>query len=271
MVKPTIRKFIFYGMLSSSLVLLCYFSYALASWHLDAKETNQILEEVQQNTVSPMPVSAQSANIVPVEGSNAQPFLPVNFGKLLKQNEETVGWLRIGSVGIDMPIVQTTDNEFYLNHDFDKRPSSLGWVFASASSNMKNLGTNTVLYGHNLSNKRMFGSLKGLLTILKEQPDSGIIQLTTPSQQMVFKIVSIYVTDEDDMLYVGNGTQLPWRESFVEYIREKNQIKSIDNHLITPLDQYLTLSTCYGPAGTTKRLAVHAQLVAVKDNSAAAV
>lgn len=271
MVNPTIRKFIFYGVMSSSLVLLGHFSYALASWHSDANETNQILEAVQQYAVSPMPVSAQSLNIVPTGGSNTQPFLPVNFDKLLKQNEEVVGWLRIGSVGIDMPIVQTTDNEFYLNHDFDKRASSLGWVFASASSNMRNFGTNTVLYGHNLSNKRMFGSLKGLLTILKEKPDSGVIQLTTPSQQMVFKVVSVYVTDEDDMLYVGNGTQLPWRESFVKHIREKNQVKSIDNHLITPLDQYLTLSTCYGPTGTAKRLAVHAQLVAVKDTSAAAV
>jgi sortase B len=58
----------------------------------------------------------------------------------LKRNEEVVGWLRIASADIDMPIVQTTDNEFYLDHDLDKRPNELGWVFASALSNVQYLG-----------------------------------------------------------------------------------------------------------------------------------
>lgn len=268
MVKPPIRKLIFYGLLCSAVFIFGYLSYALAVWHRDAEVNSRILAEVQSTVQSTEPVTS---NVSDIGGSEREPFLTVDFESLLKRNEDVIGWLRIASIGIDMPIVQATDNSFYLDHDLDKQKNGLGWVFASASSNMQHFGTNTVFYGHNLSNKKMFGSLKELLAFSFAEPDADIIQFTTPTQEMIFRIRSIYVTDVSDMLYNGTGSQLAWRTSFVDHLQSKNQVKALDADQVTPLDQFLTLSTCYGLAGTSKRLAVHAQLVAIKDTSTAAL
>jgi sortase B len=126
LVIPKILTLIFYSMFLIIFVGLGYILYALASWYRDAEENSkQLLAEVLTYTES----TRFAVSSTMTGGQDAPPFLTVDFENLLKRNEDVVGWLRISSADIDMPIVQTTDNEFYLDHDLDKRPNELGWVF----------------------------------------------------------------------------------------------------------------------------------------------
>ena len=49
--------------------------------------------------------------------------------KLKRINSDTVGWIEVESTNIGYPIVQTTDNNYYLTHSFDKASNDAGWVF----------------------------------------------------------------------------------------------------------------------------------------------
>ena len=44
----------------------------------------------------------------------------INILDLKKQNSDTVGWLKVNNTGVDLPIVQTSDNKYYLTHNFKK-------------------------------------------------------------------------------------------------------------------------------------------------------
>lgn len=198
---------------------------------------------------------------------NDLPFVDVDFTDLKKRNSDIVGWLKVDAVNINIPIVQTTDNDFYLSHDIDKKPNQLGWVFVDARNDLEFMGTNTVLYGHNASNKQMFGSLKDIFEVKKDEVDKAkIIQLTTPSKQRVFEIVSVYVTTYEDWEYVKvyfDGYED--KKKFVDRLVSKNKMPIFKNHLINTNDNFLTFSTCYGQAGTDKRLVIHARLIGERD------
>lgn len=197
------------------------------------------------------------------------PYVAVDFKKLKERNIDIVGWLKVDAVNINIPIVQTTDNDFYLSHDIDKKPNQLGWVFADARNDLNFLGMNTVLYGHNASNKQMFGSLKDIFKVRKDEVEQAkIVQLTTPTKQRVFEIVSVYVTTYEDWEYVKvyfDGYED--KKRFVERLQKKNKMGIFKNDLVSVSDQFLTFSTCYGAAGTDKRLVIHARLIGERDNN----
>lgn len=232
------------------------------------QSSNAILSEVRSAAVSLItePV-ASAAQPDQFDGTSApatkpSPFLGVNFTDLKKRNSDIVAWLKIDSVSIDMPIVQTTNNDFYLDHDLDKKPSSLGWVFADPRSNTEHLNFNTVLYGHNALNGDMFGSLKGLLDSTEEEKPE-VIRFTTPTRQMLFEITSVYVTDETDLLYTKQvfATDAD-RQQLIDRLIERNEVKAFNRSDLSTFDKFLTFSTCYGSSGTTKRLVVVAKQVA---------
>ena len=51
---------------------------------------------------------------------NQKETVTVDFEALKKINSEIIAWIRIPDTKIDYPVVQGTDNEFYLKHTFKK-------------------------------------------------------------------------------------------------------------------------------------------------------
>lgn len=252
----------------------CYVVLALLGmiifWFFNSVYTSDLLDGVKENDIIGVSEVQQSKETPKKVGP---PFVSVNFDTLKETNEDTVAWLRVGAVNLDIPIVQTVDNDYYLTHDIKKQTNSLGWVFADARSNMEYLGDNTVLYGHNAASREMFGSLKGILdTDPEKKKQNEIIQLTTETQEMVFEITSVYVTDYEDWKYVR--TYFPEqedKEAFVKRMKDKNESKVFGKDHVSTSDRFLTFSTCYGPAGTTKRLVVHAKMTDMREVDGTAV
>ena len=83
----------------------------------------------------------------------------VDFAKLTAENPEIRAWVRLTDTAIDLPVVQTTDNSFYLTHRFDEKKNKLGTPFVDAGNAGDFSDRHTVIYGHALSSGAMFGSL----------------------------------------------------------------------------------------------------------------
>ena len=64
---------------------------------------------------------------------------------------------------MEYPVVRSTNNSFYLNHSFDKSKNLAGWIFADYKNKFDNTDKNIVIYGHNMRDDSMFGSLKNIL------------------------------------------------------------------------------------------------------------
>ncbi|MCR5789361.1 MAG: class B sortase [Lachnospiraceae bacterium] len=94
------------------------------------------------------------------------PDIAVDFDGLSSVNDQVVAWLYVGSVGISYPVVQNPEegeNEYYLHHTFENESNSSGCIFMDWEVNPDLTSRNTFIYGHNMKNGSMFGSLKRLL------------------------------------------------------------------------------------------------------------
>lgn len=83
----------------------------------------------------------------------------VNFAALSAKNPEIKGWITLNDTAIDLPVVQTTDNSFYLTHRFDEKRNKLGTPFIDAGNTGAFSDRNTVIYGHAVRSGAMLGSL----------------------------------------------------------------------------------------------------------------
>ncbi|MBA4347236.1 MAG: hypothetical protein C0413_00060 [Clostridiales bacterium] len=83
----------------------------------------------------------------------------VDFTTLAQENPEVRGWVRLADTAINLPIVKTTDNKFYLNHRFDEKKNKLGTPFIDAGNTGDFSDRHTVIYGHALGSGSMLGSL----------------------------------------------------------------------------------------------------------------
>ena len=86
---------------------------------------------------------------------------PIDFDSLQEINPDVIGWLEMEAVDtINYPIVQGEDNDYYLHRTFQRTDNFAGSIFMDYM-NKSNFGQrNTIVYGHNMKNGSMFGSLK---------------------------------------------------------------------------------------------------------------
>ena len=180
------------------------------------------------------------------------------FDELSKVNEHTVGWLTVNNTKVDYPVVQYTDNDYYLKRDFNKKKNSYGWIYMDYRNNIYNLSNNTIIMGHNLQNGMMMGTLRYVTNeSWYKNPENEIITFNSKVKDMKWKIFSIYrLPVTNDYLYANFG-DLNEFQQFLDKIRGRSMYDfKVD---VGKNDHILTLTTC-GPTSAT-RLVVHAVLI----------
>ena len=188
------------------------------------------------------------------------PFMNVNFTDLLAKNSDTVGWIKIDGTKVNYPVVQADDNDYYLNHAFNGSSNAAGWIFADYRVNFKDFGKNTIIYGHNMNNKTMFGSVPSMLNgNYLNNSENYYIKISTPSSNSVWKVFSIY-TIEPEVYYLKTNFKTEPYENFLNTLKNRSIYNfGID---VTTDDKVLTLSTCDNTG--TKRVAVHAKMISIE-------
>ena len=238
-----------------SIIIIFISAYNIYVWYLDNKKTKDILDDIFNN----VNISYESVSIE--NGTKDTSVLNIDFNTLSNFNSDTVGWITVLGTDINYPVVQTTDNNFYLTHSFDKSYNKAGWIFADYTNfNLKNsnLDYNTVIYGHNRKNNSMFGTLSNTLTEeWRNDLENRYIRFSTLNQAMVWQVFSTYTIDSEDYYIKTNFT------SDMEYTEFLNTIKNRStynfNVNLSHDDKILTLSTCTNIG--EGRTVVHAKLI----------
>ena len=133
-----------------------------------------------------------------------------------------------------------------------------GWIYGDFRDDFDYFGTNTIIYGHNLTNRTMFGSL---IWCQKESwyknEENLYIKLSTPKSNTIWKIFSIYQI-KPDIYYLKTYFENDYEhQEFLDTLR-KRSIHNFGEKLDTN-DKILTLSTCSDDG--TKRAVIHAKMV----------
>lgn len=168
--------------------------------------------------------------------------LSVDFDALVKDNEDIVGWIYSENTPINYPIVQSHDNDYYLRRLLDGSYNIAGSIFMDYRNSCDFSDLNTIIYGHNLKNETMFGTLKEYRNqdYYDKHPK---IYIASPDNRYVIDLVAGYETDISDEIY-----EIPETNSELEVLYEKiiklSNFKT--NISFDEGDRLLTLSTCSG-------------------------
>ena len=189
--------------------------YKQASVHLDDTETPDILEE---------------------------------YSSVYQLNQKLIGWIKIDGTKIDYPVMQTVNNEYYLDHNFDQEEDRNGSIFLDKDCSIFPRSQNLILYGHNMKSGKMFGALKNYKDegYYKKHPE---IQFDTIYEKGTYEIM--YVFSEvvhDEMEITFKYYQFINANSEVEYNSYMNDMAAMSLYdtgvTSTYGDALITLSTC---------------------------
>ena len=164
----------------------------------------------------------------------------VDFDALREVNSDIVAWLYLEGTKINYPVVQGTDNNYYLQHMFEGSWNGAGCIFLDSRNEGDFSDRHSIIYGHHMKNGTMFSGLDDYKK--QEFYDSHpTILLMTPDQNYKIELFAGYVASVEDNAW-ELGFTLPEYERWLSMTKEKSCFSS----QVEPskIDQVVTLSTC---------------------------
>ena len=194
-----------------------------------------------------------------VAGGEELARIRASLASLSQTNPDTYGWITIPGTVVNYPVVRGADNDWYLDHAYTGDSLPVGSIFAdfrTADSVFDN--KNLVIYGHNVNDGSMFGSLSDLF-VEQEFFDACRIYLYTPEGIFVYRPFSVHEPAEDSNFIKTRFADANDYLSFLKWLTDDSFLKAAD---FAPDEAtgIITLSTCTG-RGHEQRFVVHAALV----------
>ncbi|GHU46621.1 hypothetical protein FACS1894120_3750 [Clostridia bacterium] len=172
------------------------------------------------------------------------------YADLYEENNDFVGWLEIEKY-VNYPVVQTDDNEYYLKHDFYKKKTANGTIFADCEQKIteKNVPANIILYGHNLRTKNMFQPLLKYRDSPKFLTDNAVINFDTLYERGKYKIYAVFqcntLTEHGAVFDYWNYVNFSGESEFNYFVKEiTDRAMFLTGADLKYGDSLLTLSTC---------------------------
>lgn len=180
----------------------------------------------------------------------------IDFENLKSRNSDTIAWFKVNGTNVEYPIVKTNNNNFYMNHSFDKSYNSAGWVFMDYRNLFDGTDKNIIIYAHNRQDGSLFGSLKNILSPdWYNNPDNYTISFISENEKVEYKVFSVYKIEKEDYYITTDFDNDYEFENFLNVLKSRS-IKDFGVD-VTADDSILTLSTC---AETSQhRVVLHAK------------
>lgn len=239
------------------LFLMVFCVFLLAGWklyqiyngyYLGAEEYGKLEKYIEQ------PIKKEESN-------NGFPNFTIDFEKLSQVNGDLIAWIYMKAADINYPVVQTSDNDFYLYHTFEQHVNSVGCIFMDCNGDKQFQDYNTFLYGHNMKNGSMFGTLKKLRNEPEQYEEDPYFYIYTEKGVGKYFIYSYYITEPDSEQYNEVTTKKEYA-SYIEKARKHSEISI--NQDISEDKNTVTLSTCSSTGDNPKCMLLHGILVDYK-------
>lgn len=216
----------------------------IMKWYIDSKQ-NEMLEEKITKAIA-----------IENEESLDEEY-KIDFEKLKEINNQVVAWIKVNGTQVEYPIVQAEDNSYYLKRNLDKKYNVGGWIFADYKNKLDGTDKNIVIYGHNMKDDSMFGSLKDILNEeWYNNEENYVIDFITENKEQKYQVFSIYKIQREDY-YIDTEFKKNEFAKFIETLKERS-IKDFGVE-VAEEDSILTLSTC---ADNNKyRVVLHAKRI----------
>lgn len=176
------------------------------------------------------------------------PNILPEYQTLYSLNKRLIGWVKIDDTYIDYPVLQTVNNDYYLNHNFDQEEDKNGSIFLDKDCSIYPRSTNLILYGHHMRSGRMFGQLNKYSSE-KFYKEHKYIQFDTIYEKGTYEVMYVFrskIYEESEIVF----KYYQFTDAVSETEFESNMMQMADMSLYDTGvnaeygDELLTLSTC---------------------------
>lgn len=265
-VLEAVRKLVFVAAMSVFSVCLFLIGDYYVGLYNDRKEYDELnaaLEETRRNRH----FNEQSSSSGTHEGETID-YLEYNeiADALLDRNPDLVGYISIENTKVSYPVVQKKSedpnentNDYYLNVNFFQEKSKSGCIFMDFRCNFDEVlnhrrvvenSENLLIYGHNMKNESMFGSLRNYVQNYNYYSEHPIVELKSLYNTYEYKIFSVFIVDGEDYtskyaFNCWNTLDFKDEDEFYWYVNNAKMRNIISNDVdVTYGDRILTLYTC---------------------------
>lgn len=236
---------VFCGM--AAIVCLGYF--VVYNWYNyrtadNYKQLSELKDKEPTASDAPAPVIHYTAE----EGQSTPPPVLDEYKNLLNKNKRLIGWVKIDDTNIDYPVMQTTDNEYYLDHNLNQEYDKNGSIFMDKDCDVLKPSTNLILYGHHMKSGQMFGGLS-LYSDQSYYEKHPCIQFDTIYEKGLYEIMYVFrsrVYSEDEIVFkYYQFIDAQSEQEFDSYMNDMEEMSLYDTGVTAQYgDRLLTLSTC---------------------------
>lgn len=170
------------------------------------------------------------------------------YQTLYNKNKRLIGWLKIDDTIIDYPVMQTSNNEYYLDHNYNQEYDKNGSLFLDCDCSIYPRSTNLIIYGHHMKSGQMFGQLQKYAKESYAEKHS-VIQFDSIYEKATYQVMYVFysqVYNEDDLVFkYYQFINANSEEEFDSYMKEMEEMSLYDTGVTASYgDSLLTLSTC---------------------------
>lgn len=233
-------------------VLLCLvsFGYLGAYYQVSAKSAKEFEELVAlKEAGASAPLSgSKGVKIHYTDETVEVPDVLPEYQAIINKNQKLIGWVKIDDTIIDYPVMQTVNNEYYLNHNFNQEEDKNGCIFMDYQCDVIKGCDNIILYGHHMKSGKMFGTLNkySQQTYYEEHP---VIQFDTIYEKGEYQVMYVFrskvYSEEDVNFKYYQFINAVSEKEFYSYLNEMAALSLYDTGVTAAYgDRLLTLSTC---------------------------
>ena len=184
----------------------------------------------------------------------------INFEGLRNINKDVKAWIYLKDTVIDYPVLQTTNNEYYLYHMFNGEENGAGSIFIDYRCENPFADFNTVLHGHRMKDGSMFKPLVQY-TDADFYREHKTIEFTTPTQKYHCRIFAAATIPADSELYQIHFYSDEEKTAYLERLDDANQLDT--DVKVDADDRIVMMSTCTAELDDN-RFCVFGKLIAVE-------
>lgn len=170
------------------------------------------------------------------------------YKTLYEKNKKLIGWLKIDDTNIDYPVMQTVNNEYYLDHNFNQEYDKNGSLFLDKDCDVVQRNTNLIIYGHHMKSGKMFGGLNKYSSEEYARKHSEI-QFDTIYKKGTYEVMYVFrskIYNEEDVVFkYYKFLDAASEKEFDSNMQEMEALSLYDTGVKASYgDELLTLSTC---------------------------
>lgn len=170
------------------------------------------------------------------------------YKTLYSKNKGLIGWVKIDDTLIDYPVMQTENQDYYLDHNYKQEKDKNGSIFMDKACDAMEPSMNLIIYGHNMKSGKMFGSLEKY--VKKEYYDKHkYIDFDTLYEEGKYEIMYVFrsklYSEEEIVFKYYQFTDADTEEEFYSNMNEMAALSIYDTGVTAEYgEQLITLSTC---------------------------